>query len=148
MEGTMMVRARTVWLVALLAGAALAACLIAQLHASGEMPLLWKTQPIQQVQPDQQHAYIADLGTDYWDARDRPSVAQVLEEGRPLNSGNILHARIREAGNGLYSFWGTSVLFATSDNSDPRSNGREYVVEVPRSLLSCVRSLFRRDRAA
>jgi predicted O-methyltransferase YrrM len=72
----------------------------------------------------------------------------VLEDGRPLAQPHALHAEIREQGQGRYSHWTyragadrngatyREVLFSTSDNSDPNSNGRRYTakagaVEVP-----------------
>jgi glycosyltransferase involved in cell wall biosynthesis len=76
------------------------------------------------------------------------SLLRLYEDGELLARPHHTHADIRTLGAGRYSHWGNYLHFASSDNSDPRSNGREYVVEVPRSLLSCVRSLFRRDRAA
>ncbi len=42
---------------------------------------------------------------------------------------------MRSLGGGRYSHWGTHLFFTTSDNSDPRSNGRRYTVkEMRRSL--------------
>ncbi len=72
----------------------------------------------------------------------------VLEDGQPLAQPHALHAEIRELGQGRYSHWTyragadrngapyREVLFSTSDNSDPNSNGRRYTakageVEVP-----------------
>ena len=38
----------------------------------------------------------------------------------------------RKDGKGRYSHWGArSLWFSTSDNSDPRTNGREYKVVYP-----------------
>src|SRR4029077_6571352 len=39
---------------------------------------------------------------------------------------HVAHRSIREEGCGRYSRWGDTVYFSTSDNSDPRSNGRLY----------------------
>jgi hypothetical protein len=50
----------------------------------------------------------------------------LLENGRPLSQSNATHASIRAEGGGSFSHWGQSVLFSTSDNSDPRSNGYQY----------------------
>jgi uncharacterized membrane protein len=51
---------------------------------------------------------------------------QLFEDGLPLRSAHSLHETIRRIGVGHYSHWGDRVLFASSDNSDPRSNGRVY----------------------
>ncbi len=51
---------------------------------------------------------------------------QVLEDGRALGPDNTPHTAISEAGGGRYSHWQSSVVFSSSDNSDPRANGRGY----------------------
>ena len=55
----------------------------------------------------------------------------VLEDGRPLGPAHAVHATIREQGRGAFSHWLDQVYFSSSDGSDPRSNGREYVIEIP-----------------
>ena len=53
----------------------------------------------------------------------------LLEDGKPLGPAHSAHANIRAEGKGRYSHWGpTQVWFATSDNSDPTRNGRQYKV--------------------
>lgn len=58
------------------------------------------------------------------------SRAILTEDGKPLVSPHALHQAILEQGNGRYSHWGTpkesAFIFSTSDNSDPRTNGRKY----------------------
>ena len=66
------------------------------------------------------------------------STVTVLEDGVPLPLPHALHEEIRRLGAGRYSHWtfrggadrnGTpyrEVLFSTTDNSDPTSNGRRY----------------------
>src|SRR5262245_12313541 len=86
-----------------------------------------------------------DQGYGYWiDLRpfgvsvpsDRESVSRVrlFEDGEPLNHPRRLHAAINRHGMGRYSHWGDSLIFSTSDNSDPRTNGRAYVLRVPQTL--------------
>jgi len=56
----------------------------------------------------------------------------LLENGKPLGPAHSAHADIRKEGLGRYSHWGARTLwFSTSDNSDPRTNGREYKVMCP-----------------
>jgi hypothetical protein len=56
----------------------------------------------------------------------------LLEDGKPLGPAHSSHASIRAEGKGRYSHWGAqAVWFATSDNSDPRANGRVYKVIYP-----------------
>lgn len=55
-----------------------------------------------------------------------PSRLVVTEDGLPLPVAHAPHEEIRSVGAGQYSHWGTSVRFATSDNSSPITNGRMY----------------------
>jgi len=57
------------------------------------------------------------------------STAVLLENGRALGPAHAIHATIRERGDGAYSHWLGQLYFSTSDGSDPRTNGREYVLE-------------------
>jgi len=56
----------------------------------------------------------------------------LLENGTPLGPAHSAHAEIRTQGGGRYSHWGArTIYFSTSDNSDPRTNGREYNAVYP-----------------
>jgi len=56
----------------------------------------------------------------------------LLEDGKPLGPAHSAHADIRKEGGGRYSHWGARTLwFSASDNSDPRTNGREYKAVYP-----------------
>jgi lysophospholipase L1-like esterase len=50
----------------------------------------------------------------------------VFEDGKPLGPGNSIHTVIAENGHGRFSFWHGYLYFSSSDNSDPRINGRKY----------------------
>ncbi len=65
-----------------------------------------------------------------WDSSASPTsaTAVVLENGRPLGPAHSQHASIRSAGGGRFSFWSGNVYFSTSDNSDPKENGRSYAI--------------------
>ena len=52
----------------------------------------------------------------------------VMEDGRPLWCRHILHDEIRQYGQGRYSHWSGSLLFSTSDNTDPNTNKRQYQI--------------------
>jgi len=59
----------------------------------------------------------------------------VVENGKLLGPAHAAHVEIRTEGAGRYSHWegdppSPYLLFSTSDNSDPRSNGRLYHVGV------------------
>lgn len=68
-----------------------------------------------------------------FDSSDGPadSIAQLRENGRLLGPAHSLHDTIRAAGGGRFSHWGNArtLYFSASDNTDPRANGREYVLE-------------------
>jgi len=57
--------------------------------------------------------------------------SSMYEDGRPLTSGNASHDNIRNLGKGMYSMWHSQIYFASSDNSDPRTNGYVYSIRVP-----------------
>ena len=52
----------------------------------------------------------------------------LFEDGRPLGPPHTAHADIRKSGGGRYSHWRGSIIFSSSDGSDPRSNGRRYSI--------------------
>ena len=54
----------------------------------------------------------------------------VFEDKAPLGSAHALHVDIIKFGAGRYSHWGSELLFSSSDNSDPRSNGRKYEIVI------------------
>lgn len=102
---------------------------------TGTPPLELRIAP-ENVRPEQGHAWIVALPAG-WEPYssdlknlDR-SRLQLTEDGSPLGPGNATHAEIREDGRGAYSHWHTALYFSTSDNSDPRRNGRTYVIEIP-----------------
>lgn len=124
-------RSRTVWMITVLAVLAWVACLMVNLHATGELPLIWQTQSLHNLRPEKQYAYSAPLRTGFCNSNDFASKAQLLEDGQPLSLGYALHSTIRDFGKGSYSVWDGRVIFATSDNTDPRTNGRHYEVRMP-----------------
>jgi hypothetical protein len=59
------------------------------------------------------------------DAKSRSRV-MVYEDGAPLQAPHTPHDLIRMEGAGRFSHWDGHIFFSTSDNSDPRTNGRTY----------------------
>jgi hypothetical protein len=55
----------------------------------------------------------------------------LCEGSELLGPPHTFHAEIVKLGFGRFSHFGESVFFSTSDNSDPNSNGREYVIIIP-----------------
>jgi hypothetical protein len=56
------------------------------------------------------------------------STLLLRENEQSIGPPHSLHASIETVGNGRYSHWGNGLVFSTSDNSDPRANGRKYDV--------------------
>jgi len=77
------------------------------------------------------------VGFEEGDSIDNPykSSALLLENGRLMGPADALHEDIKNFGLGLYSHWGNDIYFSTTDNSDPRKNGREYNLFSPESLF-------------
>jgi hypothetical protein len=74
-----------------------------------------------------QHGAPSDIAGGY-------STLILLEDGKPLGPAHSAHADVRKLGNGRWSHWGARVVwFSTSDNTDPRTNGRQYKVIYPGS---------------
>jgi hypothetical protein len=70
------------------------------------------------------------------DANEAPhrSGLALFENGRALGPPHAPHSQIRERGSGQYSHWNNSIIFSTSDGSDPRINGRIYSIEAPTTV--------------
>ncbi len=59
------------------------------------------------------------------------SQLMLLEDGKPLQAHQA-HELIRREGLGRFSHWGArGLIFSSTDNTDPRTNGREYRVVYP-----------------
>lgn len=63
----------------------------------------------------------------------------LYEDGQPAGAGHSSHDFIRNVGKGFFSHWGKTLLFSTSDNSDPRSNGRTYSLKRDDMIEEAVR---------
>ena len=60
------------------------------------------------------------------DTERQQSTLRLFENGVEIDPAHSVHDDIRNIGKGRFSHWGTTVIFSTSDNSDPRTNGRTY----------------------
>lgn len=61
-----------------------------------------------------------------------PSRLILYEDGKPLPKPHNAHIDTMENGLGRYSHWGTrSIQFSSTDNTDPRTNGRQYKIVNP-----------------
>ncbi len=58
------------------------------------------------------------------------SASLLAEDGRLIGPPHSQHALIRASGGGAFSHWGDALIFSASDGTDPRANGRQYVVHL------------------
>ncbi|HUS80719.1 MAG TPA: hypothetical protein VM283_05580, partial [Armatimonadota bacterium] len=87
--------------------------------------------PLDKINPEQGFCYILsmDLGENGYREIQGNSHLLVFEDGKQLGPVDNVHDNIRQIGGGRYSHWGrTSLYFSTSDNTDPRTNGRKYEI--------------------
>lgn len=54
------------------------------------------------------------------------SMVSLLENGMPLSGPHAAHDDVRNLGGGRFSHWNDTILFSTSDNSNPNDTGRRY----------------------
>ena len=76
------------------------------------------------------HAWIARLERPIaeCDTAEYPHRSRLMlyEDGAPMGFAHAPHAQIESHGGSRYSHWNDHILFSTTDNSDPNSNGRRY----------------------
>jgi hypothetical protein len=69
----------------------------------------------------------------------RRALTELFENGRRLGPAHEPREDIQTDSPGRFSHWGSTLYFSTSDNSDPRSNGRSYTVATIATLsVGCV----------
>ena len=78
--------------------------------------------------PDIGVAYVLGMPGHLISDSDGASSITLYENGVPLPHPHCAHDEIRRIGQGRYSHWGPHLFFSTSDNTDPRTNGRVYTV--------------------
>lgn len=82
--------------------------------------------------------YIASLRMGRTGDKDGKSECVLTEDGKPLGPAHAGHADIRSLGKGRYSHWiAGGLYFSASDNTDPRTNGRKYVLSSQSRGLLC-----------
>ncbi len=107
--------------------------------ASARIPRLEAPMEASQISAEEGHAFTFDPSLQtHWPYvvpshpafQLAPGDVQLIEDGRPLGSLEPAHDTIRQRGGGLFNFWQDTLWFSTSDNTDPRTNGRTYTVRV------------------
>lgn len=58
------------------------------------------------------------------------STLRLFENGKELGPAHTSHKNIRRYGKGRFSHWGNTLYFSSSDNTDPRRNGRKYTFKI------------------
>lgn len=81
------------------------------------------------------HCYIAVLPGYLLSDLGSHSSLHLFEDESELGPAHAPHDEIRSAGGGRFAHWGPRLYFSTSDNTDPRNNGRSYRVEEKRGSL-------------
>lgn len=81
---------------------------------------------LRRVVPDSGHCFRAPSPRRIISDQEGGSRLILLENDHPLPSPHMPHEDIRRHGRGRYSHWGRHVYFSSSDNTDPRTNGRVY----------------------
>ncbi len=82
--------------------------------------------PPEQIQPWAGVASQAKLPDGWPDDQESCSTVLLLEDGVPLPRPHAAHDALQADGQGRYSHWNHWLLFASSDGSDPATNGRHY----------------------
>lgn len=59
------------------------------------------------------------------------SIVVLCEGDKELGPAHSMHDEIRAVGHGAFSHWTGWLVFSSSDNSDPNTNGRQYRVVMP-----------------
>ncbi len=122
----------TLWLVTL------AALLFSVIQPTYRITLL-----PEQMRPHEGQSYARRTGAPLWSPvvaiydnswNNKASRLMLLEDGQPLGPANALHSLVYEQGRGAFSYWKGYLFFSTSDNSDPRRNGRVYEADLPLAI--------------
>jgi hypothetical protein len=76
------------------------------------------------------YAPLPDIYKKYADDSSNPNKSPLLlcEDDKLIGAPHSAHADIDKLGAGRYSHFGNGIIFATSDNTDPRMNQRVYTV--------------------
>ncbi len=98
--------------------------------------------PLEQITHLDRYAYSARIPVLETDMLGQSKV-EIFEDGVRLGDGHDDHSEISGLGEGRYSHWGiyscreglgvnnfSALWFSTSDNTDPRTNGRRYTFHV------------------
>lgn len=60
----------------------------------------------------------------------KSSPLKIFENGREIGPAHSSRSDIAAHGKGRFSHWGNNLYFSSSDNTDPRTNGRKYTYTI------------------
>ncbi|HZU99834.1 MAG TPA: hypothetical protein VFF73_24185, partial [Planctomycetota bacterium] len=80
------------------------------------------------IAPEEGLAFTVPSPSAWPDGATNESTVEVLEDGVPLTAPHTYPPEIRQQGHGRFAHGRRSVLFSSSDGSDPRTNGRAYTL--------------------
>jgi hypothetical protein len=86
----------------------------------------WFSRKLRRIVPDSGFGFRAPGPRRIISDQEGSSMLILLEDDTPLTAPHTAHDEIRRLGRGRYSHWGRRIYFSTSDNTDPRRNGRVY----------------------
>jgi hypothetical protein len=116
-------------------------CALLLMFHNFAMPLLPPTHlavPIDTIRPETagvvSHAYAAPLLPNAGESPNDRCLVALCEDGTPLPTLRVDAAGVRSGGHGLFTLEKGRLVFSTSDNTDPRTNGRDYDVYYPSTL--------------
>lgn len=114
--------------------AILGASILFIMHDFGIVPITWNQQPIDasRIRHPGEYLFEIDIKTDKISDRklyDFP--VNLFEDGILLGPQHEVRSMINQYGRGGYILKDHFLFFSTSDNSDPRKNGREYILKWP-----------------
>jgi hypothetical protein len=102
------------------------------LHSTAILPLRWTEQPVSGLRPVALASYGVPLGGSWMSTNVvGESPAMLFEDGRPLQCPNAQSADIAQRGGGRFRLADDWLFLSASDNSDPRTNGRRYLLRWP-----------------
>ncbi len=108
--------------------------ILVYLHSNALFPLLWQRIPleIEKAVLVDGFAYQVPLGVNWMNQKSiRQPPVNVYEDGVPLQRPNAKIYAVKNLGRGRFFAQSGYLYISTSDNSDPRSNGRGYEIEWP-----------------
>ncbi|MEM7356163.1 MAG: hypothetical protein AAF657_35435, partial [Acidobacteriota bacterium] len=89
--------------------------------------------PSEQIDARHRHSYLYEVPeSEFWRVRSddkltpRQAESVLYENSEPIGPAHSGHGTIASIGMGHYSHWNDQLVLSSSDNSDPRSNGRRY----------------------